>query len=265
MRVFVFANNLIGWRVIEEVAKTDEIVGVAVHPRARSKYRDEIVEASGVGADRVVDGSTLRTEATRDFVRELAPEVGVSALFGYVVPQEILDLLPAGCVNLHPAYLPYNRGAYPNVWGIVEGTGAGVTLHYMDATVDTGDIIARREVAIEPIDTGESLYARLERESVVLFRDEWPSIRTGRARRTRQEPGDGTAHRVRDVTTIDEIDLDKTYTARELIDVLRARTFGSFPGAYFVHDGRKVFMTLQLRYEDRPEGERTSAAGSDSK
>lgn len=265
MRVIVFANNLIGWRVIEEVAKTDEIVGVVVHPRARSKYQDEIVEAAGVEADRVVDGSTLRTETTRDAIRALAPEIGVSALFGYVVPQEILDVMPAGCVNLHPAYLPYNRGAYPNVWGIVERTGAGVTLHYMDATVDTGDIIARREVAIEPIDTGESLYGRLEQASIALFRDEWPSIRTGRATRTRQEPADGTTHRVRDVARIDEIDLDKTYTARELIDVLRARTFGSYPGAYFMHEGRKVFMTLQLRYEDRPEGERSSAAGSDSK
>jgi methionyl-tRNA formyltransferase len=55
------------------------------------------------------------------------------------------------------------------------------------------------------------------------------------------------------VGRIDAIDLDRTYTARELIDLLRARTFPPYPGAYFVQGERKVFLQLGLRYEDRPE------------
>jgi methionyl-tRNA formyltransferase len=65
-----------------------------------------------------------------------------------------------------------------------------------------------------------------------------------------QSSGTGTFHHSRDVETIDEIQLDRNYTARELINILRARTFPPHPGAYFLDGGRKVYLRLQLLYED---------------
>jgi hypothetical protein len=53
------------------------------------------------------------------------------------------------------------------------------------------------------------------------------------------------------VERIDHIDLDRMYTARNLIDVIRARTFSPYPGAYFMHQGRKVYLRLQLLYEEQ--------------
>ena len=156
-------------------------------------------------------------------------------------------------VNLHPAYLPYNRGQYPNVWSIIEGTPAGVTLHYIDEGIDTGGIIARREVPVEPVDTGESLYRKLEATALELFRETWPLIKAGRAQCLPQDKQAGTYHRTRDIEAIDAIDQERDYKAGDLLNLLRARTFPPYKGAYFTADGKRVYLRLQLEYGQEDE------------
>jgi methionyl-tRNA formyltransferase len=148
--------------------------------------------------------------------------------------------------------LPYNRGAYPNVWSIVDDTPAGVSLHYVDEGIDKGDIVAQRRVPVAAADTGESLYRKLEEASLTLFRETWPAIRSGHAPRHPQNPSDGTSHRVRDVESIDEIDLDSPTTPRRLLNLLRARTFGEFPGAYFRDGDRRIYVRVQLSEAEDP-------------
>jgi methionyl-tRNA formyltransferase len=215
---------------------------------ASRRHGDEILALLGLPDARVFDGSRLAEPEVLASIEALRPEIGVSILFGYLLRRPMLDLLPAGCVNLHPALLPYNRGAYPNVWSIVDQTPAGATLHYVDEGVDTGDIITQRAVEVDVTDTGATLYARLEKAALELFRETWPLLSSGEAGRTPQNHGDGTSHRVRDVETIDEISLDQMYTARSIIDLLRARTFPPHRGAYFRHGGGKVYLELNLRY-----------------
>src|SRR5207248_7068189 len=132
-----------------------------------------------------------------------------------------------------------------NVWSIVDGTPAGVTLHYIDEHVDTGDIIAQREVLVDAADTGGTLYNKLERAAEALFCETWPLVRSGKAPRIPQGSG-GTYHRVRDVEAIDEIDLDRPYKAGDLINILRARSFPPHRGAYFRDGNRKVYIEVSL-------------------
>jgi len=252
MRILLLGNNWVGWQVAQWLKKQNEqIVGLVIHPPQKRKYGEEIIRSAQLSPEYIFDGSQLRQPEVLEAIKVLQPDVGLSVFFGYILRPDFLDLFPAGVVNLHPAYLPYNRGAYPNIWSIVEGTPAGVTLHYIDAGVDTGDIVARRQVPIEPVDTGATLYRKLERMCVDLFKETWPLIRSGRVPRIPQDRQEGTYNRTRDVERIDHIDLDHTYTARELIDVIRARTFPSYPGAYFIHQGRKVYLRLQLLYEEQ--------------
>ncbi len=250
LRILLLANNRLGAAVAERLrAGADEIVGVVLHPPERRKFGDEILRAVGCGrAPVVLDATRLAAPECLETIRNLSPEIGVSVLFGYKLRPELLEMMPRGCVNLHPALLPYNRGAHPNVWSLVEGTPCGVTLHYMDAGIDTGDIIAQREVDADPADTGRSLYEKLERAALELFRDTWPLIRAGNAPRTPQPIG-GSHHRVRDLDRLDEIELDRQYTGRQLIDILRARTFPPYRGAYFRTGGRRVYVSVQLRDE----------------
>lgn len=251
MRILYLGNNWVGWQILQWLKERNEqIVGLVVHPLHKRKYGDDIIRCSQVSHKHIFDGSQLSQPDVLRAIETLKPDIGLSVFFGYILVPEFLDLFPFGVVNLHPAYLPYNKGAYPNVWSIVDRTPAGVTLHYVDAGIDTGDIIAQRQVPIEPVDTGETLYRKLEIACVELFMDTWPLISAGQAPRIQQRPDEGTFHRTRDVQKIDCIELDQKYTARELIDIIRARTFPPYPGAYFIHDGRKVYLRLQLLYEE---------------
>jgi methionyl-tRNA formyltransferase len=250
VRVLLFANN----RLAADVAATireagDEVVGAMLHPPDRRRFGAEILAAAGVSAENTLDAGRLNDSEELRRLDAMRPDLGVSVLFGYILKREVLERFPRGCVNLHPGYLPYNRGAYPNVWSIVDGTPAGATLHWIDEGVDTGDVVAREEVPIEPFDTGESLYRKLEAAALSVFRAAWPLVRAGKAPRLPQA-GAGTVHRVGDVAAIDEIDRDRMYRAGDLLDILRARTFPPHPGAFFRDGGRKVYVDVRLTPAD---------------
>jgi methionyl-tRNA formyltransferase len=227
-----------------------QIAGLVVHPPEKRSYGDELIASSGVSGDNIFDGSTLRQPKSLQTIRDLGADLALSVLFGYILKPEFIELFPDGVINLHPSYLPYNRGAYPNVWSIVDGTPAGTTIHYIDSGIDTGDIIAQRMVKVEPVDTGASLYRKLEQSCVDLFTETWPLIHDRKTSPVPQISTEGTYHRTEDVDRFDEIRLDDTYTARELINLLRARTFPPHRGAYFNDDGRKVYVRSQLLYEE---------------
>lgn len=254
MRILFLGNNWVGWQALTWLKQQGEnIVGLVVHPPNKQKFGEEIIQTADLPAKKVFDGSQLRDPQVLDSIHALSPDIGISVLFGYILRPTFLDLFRNGCINLHPAYLPYNRGAYPNVWSIVDGTPAGTTLHYIDKGIDTGAIIAQRQVTVAPIDTGETLYKKLEMASLELFQETWPLIRQGQVNTIRQLNSEGTYHATKDVAAIDAIDLDKQYTARELLNILRARTFPPYPGAYFEVDGRKVYLQLALRYGESEE------------
>jgi|ERR1700722_441722 len=263
MRIFCLCNNWLGWQVLKWLNQQgDAIVGVALHPEARAKNGPEIRSQVPSSNCLLVDGSRLKERSVLEQVRKLEADIAVSILFGYVLSAEFIEIFPRGSINLHPGLLPHNRGAHPNVWSIVAKTPAGVTLHYIDAGIDTGDVIAQKEVPVLVTDTGATLYRRLEMEGLELFMNHWPSIRQGSSARHPQPAGVGSSHRAREVQKIDEIDPQKMYRAEDLINVIRARTFAPYPGAYFVHGGKKIYLRLDLREEDlreedlREEGDR---------
>ncbi len=96
------------------------------------------------------------------------------------------DILKQKIINLHTSYLPWNKGADPNFWSFFDATPKGVTIHWLDAGIDTGDIIAQRATPMADNETLASSYAKLQADMVLLFAEAWPSIRDGTAPRTPQ-------------------------------------------------------------------------------
>lgn len=94
--------------------------------------------------------------------RQLAPDLVVVVAFGQKIPETILFEPKFGCINLHGSLLPQYRGAAPIQWSILNGDAiTGVTTMYMDQGWDTGDMIYRQTVDIEPNECFSNLYARL--------------------------------------------------------------------------------------------------------
>lgn len=246
MRLICMVNNYLGWKALDYLRTRADIAGVVVHPPERAKFQSEIVACATSAAAKIFVATDLKNRDSLQKIEELKPEMGISVMFGYLLKKDFLDLLPRGCLNLHPGYLPYNRGAYPNVWSIVERTPAGVTLHYVDEGIDTGDIVRQKAVPISSSDTGESLYHKLETSALELLSETWPAVESGKIQRVAQGLGQGTFHKQADLARIDEIDLEQSYRAEDLLNVLRARTFPPYPGAFFRHNGKKVHIRVQF-------------------
>lgn len=247
MDVLLLANNWPGLQVTEYLrAQGENIVGLGIHAQDKQRLTSEIVAAAGVSPDRIFEGPALRQPDTVRRIREWQPQIIVGAFWGYILKPDVIEIPPLGCINMHPGYLPYNRGMNPNVWPIVEGTPAGVTIHYVDPGIDTGDIIARREVPILPTDTGGTLYDRTLTEIVDLFKATWPAIRNGTAPRVPQESHLATHHRAIDVDSLDHLDLDTPTSTRDVLNRIRARTYNDRTYAYFEEDGRRIYVSVSL-------------------
>ncbi len=131
----------------------------------------------------------------RDFI--IANEIAFLVSYGYrhVLQRPVLEMLPDRAVNLHVSLLPWNRGADPNLWSFIEDTPKGVSIHYLDSGIDTGDIIVQKEIVFRDIDndTLATTYERLNTEIQELFRASWPAIKSASCGR-RPQPRGGSRH-----------------------------------------------------------------------
>jgi methionyl-tRNA formyltransferase len=162
-------------------------------------------------------------------------------------PAQLVNALR--CVNVHPGFNPSNRGWFPQVFSILNGHPAGVTLHEMVEEVDRGPVIAQRQVELFAFDTSRTAYDRIQQAEILLL-DEWlPRILAGDY--TTTETASGNYNGIADFKALCPIDRDETGTFGEFIDRLRALSHPPYRNAYFVDkDGKRVYLTLQLDRED---------------
>lgn len=121
--------------------------------------------------------------------------------FGYrhIIGSTLLQTLTRPAINLHIAYLPYNRGAHPNFWSWIDGTPAGVTIHEIDKGIDTGPVCFQKQVVFnDPSDTFAATYSQLIEEIENLFIDNIDDL-LGGTYCPRPQTGTGTYHNVRDL------------------------------------------------------------------
>jgi methionyl-tRNA formyltransferase len=112
----------------------------------------------------------------------------------YLISADIIKFLKKKIVNLHPSFLPWNKGYHPNYWSIKEKTPHGVTLHFIDENIDTGDIIAKTRLYYSDFDTLKSTYDRSRRAMVGLFEVFWDDIREGNITGVPQQKEKGSLH-----------------------------------------------------------------------
>lgn len=115
-----------------------------------------------------------------DVLRGYAADIFVVAAFGQILSEEILTMPKYGCVNIHASLLPKYRGAGPIQWAIINGEQkTGVTIMQMDQGIDTGDMLLKTEVPIDPRETGDSLHDKLAQAGADLIVDALPKIERG--------------------------------------------------------------------------------------
>ncbi len=146
----------------------------------------------------------VQNKLTEDMIRALEPSFIVSFNYRYLIPKEVLDLMPDRVINLHTSYLPYNRGSSPNFFSFMDDTPKGVTIHRMAEGLDTGDILCRKELFFdEDKETFASTYEKLLAAMKELFYQNWDAIKAGKITAQKQE-GCGTYHTMKELTEIRE-------------------------------------------------------------
>lgn len=235
-------------RLVEDHGHVPRIL--CVSDRATASHADELVATyQELGGRHVLIGSELRTERGLARLRAAELDFALSVHFPDLVRTPALEAPRMGWLNLHPAYLPFNRGWHTPTWAILDGTPAGATLHVMVEEVDAGPIVARRLVPVMPSDTADSLYQRLLAVEVELLCDVWPRVAAGDWELQPNVKGEGSAHRAADLfhDDVQRIDRDELATAGRLIDRLRALTTNDVSeAAWFEQDGVRYRMRLEI-------------------
>lgn len=182
---------------------------------------------------------SMKDPHVRDLVSGTSPDFIFSFYFRFMIPPAILELAKEGALNLHGSLLPRYRGRAPVNWVLVNGeTETGVSLHYMVAKPDAGDLVDQERVAIEFDETPLSLYAKLEAAAVALLDRDLPMLREGRAPRRALDLAQGSYFGGR--KPADGL-LRWDRPALELYYLTRGVTH-PYPGAFTFWKGKKLLV-----------------------
>lgn len=129
----------------------------------------------------------IRDPENLEILKEYQPDAIVVVAFGQIIPEEILNLPPYGCINVHASLLPKYRGAAPIQWAVINGEReSGVTTMRMDAGLDTGDMILKERVPLARNETGGSLFEKLSRVGADLLIRTLEALEDGTAQLEKQ-------------------------------------------------------------------------------
>jgi len=174
------------------LASGHEVVGVFTQPD-RPKGRGGRVQMSPVKELALAHGVPvyqplkIRKDGLDD-LRALAPDLCVTAAFGQILSQEVLDVPVLGTVNVHASLLPRHRGSAPIQWAILTGDDrTGITTMLTDHGIDTGDMLLKVETPITEEDTAGTLQERLSAMGATLLMETIDRLAKGTCPRTRQD------------------------------------------------------------------------------
>jgi methionyl-tRNA formyltransferase len=217
--------------------------GLSVRPPAVK------VRALELGLD-VWQPKKVRTAEFADALRALDADVGVVVAYGRILPRAVLDAPRLGCVNVHASLLPRWRGAAPIQWSIVHGDAeTGVTLMQMDEGMDTGPMLAKAAIPIEPTDDAATLSARLSELGGELLRLELPRYVAGELT---PEPQNDSLSTMAPLLTKEHGRIDWARPAPAVHDHIRG--MNPWPGAYTTLGDRRIKVHRAVPSTLDPEG-----------
>ena len=242
MRVVVMAYQDIGYVCLDELlALRAEVALVVTHPGPVNEniwFRSVADRARKAGLP-VLRPPSVNAPDVVAAIAGLAPDFLFSFYFREIIGPEVLGLARRGALNLHGSLLPRYRGRCPVNWVLINGEReTGVTLHYMEARPDRGDIVAQRAVPIADDDTALSLNRKLGEAARALLREAYPLLAAGTAPRSPQDHARATSFGGR---RPEDGRIAWHQPARRLYDLIRAVT-APYPGAFTTYRGERLFV-----------------------
>ena len=189
-------------------------------------------------------------EELRKRLEAIQPDAILVVAYGRIIPPWMLDLPRFGNINLHGSLLPKYRGAAPIQWAVANGeTETGVTTMWLDAGLDTGDVLLERRVAIGPDTMATELFPQLSHVGAELMLETLSGLEAGTVKR---KPQDHAGATLAPILTREDGRMDLTdQTAQEIYN--RWRGFYPWPGAHATLRGKR-FLVHRMRVANGDSG-----------
>lgn len=218
-----------GYEVVLAVTQPDKPKG-----RGGKMQATPVKEAAALHGIPVFQPKKIRTKESIAELKKYDADIMVVIAFGQILPKEILEMTPYGCVNVHASLLPKYRGAAPIQWAVINGEKvSGVTTMQMDEGLDTGDMLLKTEVILDEKETGESLHDKLAAAGATLCVKTLRALEEGSI--TPQKQGESPTEYARMLDKgLGSIDWNNSAVSIERL----IRGLNSWPGAYTEWNGK---------------------------
>jgi methionyl-tRNA formyltransferase len=216
-----------------------EIIAVIAQPD-RTRGRGQEVSFSAVKQAAISahlplhQPEKVRAPEVQQLLQQLSPDVIIIIAYGQIIPARLLSIPKLGWINLHASLLPKYRGAAPINWAIVNGeTKTGVTTMRIDAGMDTGEMLLRRELEIGPNETAPELAQRLSEIGAPLMAETLRGLAVGTIAPRPQNHAEAT---LAPLLKKEDGRIDWKRPSQEIYN--RIRGFAPWPGAYTTFRGQ---------------------------
>jgi len=190
MKIVIFGCQQIAVDVIRYLSTLDDVslplVITYELPLDQTYGYESVIKLCEEINIKVINPKSVNKDVIQKII-EISPDIILSIYYRKIFPKKLINLPNLGCINIHPSALPYYRGPVPTAWAIENGeTQFGITIHYMDEGIDTGDILIQEKHAINDDETGYELYTRAMTLGFDLFRNNFKKIINGEIKATPQ-------------------------------------------------------------------------------
>lgn len=233
LKVVFMGTPVFAVPILNSLIENCNVIGVVTKPDSNNSY-PPIKNVAISNNIPVFQPKNIKVEYQD--ILNLNPDVIITCAYGQFIPAAILDYPKYKCINVHASILPKLRGGAPIHRAIINGyKKTGITIMYMDLTMDTGDILSVSETEISDLDTVGTLHDRLSLMGATLLIDTLKSLLKGDITPIKQD--NSLATFAPNIKREDErIDFSKT--KEELFNLIRG--LNPFPGAYSTLDGKIV-------------------------
>lgn len=194
-----------------------------------------------------------------DIIKSLNADVIIVVAYGKILPKEVLDAAPLGCINVHASLLPKYRGAAPIQWAVLDGEEeTGVCIMQMDEGLDTGDVLLVKKTKIDINETSEELFERLSVIGADALIETLKLIENGEVKRTPQPEG---SFKYAKMISKDLCPIDWNKSALEIHN--KVRGLQTWPVAITKLDGKniKIHQTVLSEVQGNNAGEVVDSNG----
>lgn len=256
MRVLFMGTPEFAVPTLEALLEVHDVIGVYTQPdkpkgRGKAMAFPPVKEKALEHNLPVYQPVKVREESVVEEIRKMNPDAIVVVAFGQILPESILNIPKYGCINVHASLLPKYRGAAPMQWSIIDGEKeTGITTMYMAKGLDTGDMILKEVIQLDPKETGETLHDKLSLLGGPLIIETLKQLEAGTAPRT---PQDDSLSCYASMLTKELGCIDWNKDAPSIERLIRG--LNSWPSAYTFWNGKtmKIWNSDVVAYEGEEE------------